>query len=818
MRYMIILLIILNYSFSGAQEMIVDITESITTDFAVYHPVEAEFAPNAVPYTVNSDFQNVEHFNNAGTGFSSADSLLLAENYFTVKYSRFKQLYDIYNDCTWIGMPLFITTDCILHIYHVLYDKMLAEIEEKYFYTMADTFTTILLEKADQMYDKYTSDNIVKDALLLNTAYLTVAKELLNESGTEVTDTVSALADSELNLIKEQDGFHFSPVMGSFTKFDYSQFKPRGHYTRNDTLKAYFKTMMWYGWSIFTMEPELFGDLSTRHTLQALILTQMICELQSENGSLYDIWKTMYEVTSFFTGRTDDPNLVDYKTIADQVYGPDFCDLPVDSLANSALLAEFIQEAGELPEPEIPNWVYGSTSLTYKGWRFMGQRFIPDSYIFSRLVLPEVPLRIFPMGLDIMSVFGSDRAYSLLDTLYHETAYENYPEKIDTLTDEFSAKPGSDWVKNLYWNWLYCLMPLLYEKGAGYPSFMQTDAWGNKELLTALASWAELRHDTILYAKQSMTPCCVPPGPPRSYVEPNPYLYARTAALVRYTKSGMENFNLLLPKYKRRFDLFDDLLIFLRNISIKELENREITSEEYENLFCFGKVMEQIISFDDGSGNPFSSNTDDMAVIADVHTDSNTDQCLEEGVGYPLEIFIIANHGGQMRLTRGAIFSYYEFKQDIEARLNDEEWRKLLESDPPDMPRWIESFMDVNQKPLDLLDNSPENLYEKEFNSIDLPSSQSVTDFVLHPNYPNPFNSQTSFTFELLRRADVSVVIYNMLGKRVRILFRGILASGRYTFTWNGTGEFGRKLTSGVYLLKITAPGFVDVKKMCLMQ
>ncbi len=529
MKYIIFLLIIQICSFSRAQEMIVDITEPVTTDFGVYNPVEAEFTPQTAPYTVNPDFSNVTNFSNMSSSFSEDEISLLAKNYFTITYSRYKKLYDIYNDCTWSGMPLFITTDCVLHIYHVLYDNILAEIEKNHFYASLDTLTSILLENADEMYDQYSSDTRVRDALLSNLAYVSVAKELLNESSLEVPDTVSALVALEMDLIENHTGYEFSPVLGTFTKLDYSQFKPRGHYTQNDTLTNYFKTMMWYGWTIFTMEPALFEDLSSRHTLQALLFTQMIYRLESENESLYDIWKTMYEVTSFFAGRTDDPNLEDYKTIAEQVYTSDFYNLSADSLAHPDLLDTFMQEVQKLPEPQIPNWIHGSFT-TFKGWRFMGQRFIPDSYIFNQLVLPAVGDRYMPKGLDAMSVFGSERALSLLDTLYNQTVYPNYSENMDSLIYEFSEKSDLEWVENLYCNWLYCLMPLLYDKGTGYPSFMQTNAWGNKELFTALASWAELRHDTILYGKQSATPCCIPPGPPRSYVEPNPYLYARLAS------------------------------------------------------------------------------------------------------------------------------------------------------------------------------------------------------------------------------------------------------------------------------------------------
>jgi hypothetical protein len=296
-------------------------------------------------------------------------------------------------------------------------------------------------------------------------------------------------------------------------------------------------------------------------------------------------------------------------------------------------------------------------------------------------------------------------------------------------------------------------------------------------------------------------------------VEPNPYVYARLCALAAYTKSGIEDFDLLSPEYEEKFNLFEDLLSFLKKIAIKELENSTITKEEYENLFCFGKVMEEITTFDD------DSDTDDMAIIADVHTDSNYDLCLEEGVGYPLEIFVIVNQQGKLHITRGAIFSHYEFKQDIAERLNDEEWRELLISDPPSMPEWSESFRDKNQTPLQLWDESPDNLYTHEFTVIDeMPSSQKITNFCLLQNYPNPFNPQTTISFEVTYTAQISIEIYNALGRKIKQVFKNRVEAGVHSVSWDGTDESGQRTASGVYLIMLTSNTFREVKKICLMR
>ncbi len=814
---MIIVLCVFHLWKNAQSQMMADITEDVQTDFGTYHPYPAVFTPSVPLFTVASDFNNVENFailRNLG----AIDSTLLRENHFLVRYSGYKQLFDIYNDCTWDGIPIFVTTDAVLHIYHVFFDNLLARIEMRTLMESLKTMTEILISKTSSDFG-FAENPVAQEALRRNLAYLYVGKKLMEDSEVVVPETVTALVDSELILIETQKGFDFSPIFGNFSKLDYSQFKVRGHYTRNDSLKAYFKTMMWYGWTIFTMEPELFGDLAYRHTLQALVLTQMIYNLETQNETLFDLWNTIYNPTVFLVGKTDDPNPIQYKTIADEIYGPDFLDLDPDSLANTALLEAFMTEAQKLPEPLIPNWIYGYY-VQYKGFRFMGQRFIPDSYMFAHLIYPYVGTpehqRTMPKGLDIMAILGSDRAYTLLDSVYQETSYLNYPEKIADFNFEFSNKAPEEWAQNLYWNWFYCLMPLLYTKGVGYPFFMQTLAWADKELMAALASWAELRHDTILYAKQSMTPCGIAPDPPKSYVEPNPHLYARLASLVRYTNEGLQELTLLLPEEIEKLDLFKTLLLFLRDIAIKELQNTALTTADYENIFCFGGFMEDIIK-----SMSFDKEGDDMAVVADVHTDSNYPaRCLEEGVGYPLEIWVIVNEGGHIRLTRGAMFSYYEFTKPVAERLTDEDWRELLAGDtPPEMPEWKNSYMDPLESTPEYYIDPPANLYYHEFSSIHSGHESTIPAQIdLCQNYPNPFNPVTTIQFDLPKPVDVKLEVVNLLGQRISILINRKMSAGNHTAVWNGKDESGQDMASGLYLMKLTADNRTFTKKMFLIR
>ena len=150
------------------------------------------------------------------------------------------------------------------------------------------------------------------------------------------------------------------------------------------------------------------------------------------------------------------------------------------------------------------------------------------------------------------------------------------------------------WTQNLYWSWLYTLMPLLQEKPEGYPSFMRNSAWAGKELNTYLGSWTELKHDTILYAK----PVYAEAGgggemiDDRGYVEPNPELYGRLASLVKMTRDGLQARELLNERDLESLNRMEQLILDLKTISEKELTNTPLTDEEYDLIRSYGGQLE----------------------------------------------------------------------------------------------------------------------------------------------------------------------------------------------------------------------------------
>jgi hypothetical protein len=93
------------------------------------------------------------------------------------------------------------------------------------------------------------------------------------------------------------------------------------------------------------------------------------------------------------------------------------------------------------------------------------------------------------------------------------------------------------------------------------------------------------------------------------------------------------------------------------------------------------------------------------------------------------------------------------------------------------------------------------------------------TAFALNQNYPNPFNPETTIEFGLAADSHVKLVVYDLAGQVVRTLIAGDrMQAGHYTAQWDGMNSSGVKVGSGVYLYRLSAGEFVEMKKMTLLQ
>jgi len=101
---------------------------------------------------------------------------------------------------------------------------------------------------------------------------------------------------------------------------------------------------------------------------------------------------------------------------------------------------------------------------------------------------------------------------------------------------------------------------------------------------------------------------------------------------------------------------------------------------------------------------------------------------------------------------------------------------------------------------------------------VDDPSTTLPTEFALHANYPNPFNPGTTIEYDLPRQASVEIVVYNIAGQKVRTLVNGNISAGQHAAVWDGRDAGGSRVSSGIYIYRITAGDFVRSRKMLLLK
>jgi len=699
-----------------------------------YIPYESTIEPNAPGYALPLDLNTVDNYAAMNSKFNLAGAAQLLEQNgfviieydFQVADSNRDDVVKPYEYLRRMNVPLFVTADTLVHLYHVQFDETLKDVEQREFVSDINDLTAALLNEALTQYERYGGD--LKEAAKRNIAYLAVAQKLI-EPEAQVPQLVANIVMSELAKIDAHQGFAPSDIF--IYQEDYSQYVPRGHYTRSEELKRYFKTLMWYGRMAFLLKgAENWGPagdaLISVHdakiqTMQAVLLARTIDSAQVGQRTGRQIWERIYAVTSFYVGLADDLTPYQYLCAINMVFGPPLADFQPASLEDENNFLALKTVLALLPSPKI----FGGTGNVFvtppvtpesldevldktKGMRFMGQRFIPDSYMFQQLVFPEVldytgdaavkPFtygftgagwaRCYPRGLDTMAILGSQRAKAILIE-EGDTDYDNFWQQFNKLKAQFDAFDIYDWNQNLYWGWLYSLRALIDEFGQGYPNFMRTQAWQKKELNAALASWTQLRHDTILYAKQSYTPIgtSLPPAV-TGYVEPVPEFYSRLLALTRMTKQGLFDLDVLSAQAIVRLIVLESILVRLTDIANKELRNQPLSEDDYEYIRGFSSTLERAVMGVEEKGLK-------TTLVVDVHTHTAEGNVLEEAVGY-VDLIIVAcpTSSGSIFLAAGPVLSYYEFKHPMSDRLTDEAWRDLLASpNKPNRPTWFQTLV-----------------------------------------------------------------------------------------------------------------------------
>ncbi len=649
-------------------------------------------------------------------GLTEAQRAFLAQNGFVAIHSQEAQFGDIrVETARRSGQPYYLTTDAAFHALHLLFDELLKALEREHFRPQIMAITEATLQETEAVAEQLKGTGLEAEAGQA-AAYLAVALRLFDPQ-VQIDPAQSELVAQQVEQIVSADGRAKSVLFPEFED-DYGAYKPVGHYAGDPELEAYFRGMTWYGRMHFLLDdPENPNFVPSR---VPLIVTLALRRAQVYKRPASDHWVDMHETLNFVIGPSDDAGPPEYAALMDRIYGTN--PEPID-LADEQLWGAFLDQSADLPAPQVNSLFVDSTVdlSAGKGWRFMGQRFTLDGLIFQNMIFDRVQERAdgvrreFPSGLDVMAAFGSDPAYQTLADL-GETDYPNYSDQMTKMQQAVLAQPEAQWLGRFYDAWLYSFFPLLREKGESFPTYMQTGAWDYKDLNTALGSWAELKHDTILYTKMPEGaggggPPMSPPAP--SYVEPNPEAFYRMAYMAAALSSGLDlgligyplpeggsQPEFSLQEYVAKMEGLAGRLNSLGDIAAKELAGEALTEEENRLITeCLGAI--ECLNLDSGYNIP-TGEMPKPPVIAAVSGAQN--EVLEVGVGWVDRLYVVVPLEEGMQVAQGGVFSYYEFRQPRSQRLTDDEWReKLSGGGSPSLPAWATNFVLSGGKPTERL-------------------------------------------------------------------------------------------------------------------
>lgn len=628
---------------------------------------------------------------------NAAQRSALTRQGFVIAPAGWRQFDAVYEATRYAEQPVFVTTDAVLHIYHLVFDKLLRDLERETLAPAARQLTARLVAGAQKQVKALGGTPLEADARRA-LAYLAVAQKLADPAAS-VPPEVGQVVAAELKLIEAHAGTAPSPIFAASGLLeDYSQYVPRGHYTRSETLKRYFRTLTWLGRINLRVQ-------KADETRTAALITHLL----TGDAQAQALWARLYDPTALLIGASDDLNYRQYAQTLQTVTGGN-----IRRLGDAATVKAFQAALAKLPPPRVNSVfvvakpgegvdVRGRETL---GFRLMGQRFTLDGAALQQLVYREVGTeqkpRTLPRGLDLLAAMGSNAALNELKKL-GDAGYANYGTQMQKVRGQFAALRPADWNANVYSGWLYVLQALAKPEArdSRYPAFMRTPAWTRKEMLTALGSWTELRHDTLLYAKQVMAEMGAGEEPehPRGYVEPNAAVWTRLLALEALTRRVLTEQNILSERTANNLESLRDMLDFLKAATARQLAGQPLSRDSYDRIHFFGGWLEQLklASTDpegeDGGGTPTFDEPPYAGVVADVAT--ATDRALEEATGTIHELYAVVPDGrGGQQIARGGVYSQYEFTVPVSGRLTDEAWRARLKAGTlPPMHPWLDGIV-----------------------------------------------------------------------------------------------------------------------------
>ena len=629
-------------------------------------------------------------------------------------------------------VPLFITTDLFAHSQHLLFDRLLQHVEQEVFSPRLALLVEKFREKISNDLQEYPSNettNIAEKYFAVASAILKLTPNVEDHGEKIMPDKDLVLSEYGEEIRKEVEKIFEAAAMqgssalafsdGSVYIEDYTQYKPRGHYTQNERLKAYFRAMMWFGRINFPL-PESSRDSSDSRESLAQNMFKIgiyINDIIMQDESLYALWKSVFDPITVLIGESDDLSFDDiiplWKSVGAENVLEWISDENVDNFASlsreklkSPLIASTSafyanQSEGDFSNPENLN--------PAMGWRFLGQRFTYDAWIFQHVTSPRLYGRMMASGLDIASAFGSNSADVILenatvknglglggygiediDESFGETVFKELKTILAKFKKFFGSKDEKFWSET-YYNSVLALTKAQaeFEQGAGF-FFTEKPLWNIKSLESSLGTWAELKHDTILFTKMvaaerggagydpTYRTDKIPS--PVHYIEPNLKFFTELCVSWKVFQNIFERYKLFDDDSETAVSSMEKICLRALNIVAAEVKDEKVSKDDLDWIGTIPQLLaKSVIPFSNYSTVVTDNDQFKMALVADVLTNAEIGSVLEVAVGIPHRIYVALNdkQGGK-RVAVGYTFNYYEFTHPMNDRLTDEQWKAMV--------------------------------------------------------------------------------------------------------------------------------------------
>jgi hypothetical protein len=460
---------------------------------------------------------------------------LLARNKFVIAEPTYRQVFEAYVVDRKVGaLPYFITSDSILNGYHVLYEESIVRLEQANALALRRGLSAVWqqLKKESRLFpgDLKLLEAARRRAQVVVGTALVLGGEKAGGAGDAVTAQIAAETEKVIAAKGPAvlDWLTTEPAEKQ-AKVDYRRMKPRGFYTRSQRLSGYFRATS-YLQSVpfyFDQDEDLVAVMLVGEGLQ---LRDNVFHGKSENNPFL---VRLDQIFQQLVGPRADPGLID---LEDMVENKEW-DLSKDDLKTIRdHLRGRLLSIGETRTRDLAN---GADEAPRIAIRVMPARMVPEAPMFAATTDPRnIPNRAMPSGLEVGVAIGSTHAEGLQQGKSWEAVVERIKNNHRDLANEHS--PG------IYPVYLATLAALLADAEHDVPPFMHGDAWKTKQVQTALAGWAQLRHTWQLQAKESMS---LFGGPPKTsgFVEPVPEFYSRLGALAAETRELMIKYDALGP-------------------------------------------------------------------------------------------------------------------------------------------------------------------------------------------------------------------------------------------------------------------------------